>query len=90
MDPPSNTAARRCTVLASIAMQNMKEIHCSNSEINEKTLKFGYLILKVSKGVSAPLDFQPTLKAQSPLYSKIFPDTLSPANPWIIFLKPDT
>ena len=44
MDPLSNTAARRYTVLASIAMKNMIEIHRSISEINEKTLKFGHLI----------------------------------------------
>ena len=44
VDLLSNTAGRRCTVLASIAMQIKKEIHCSISEINEKTLKFGYLI----------------------------------------------
>ena len=37
MDPLSKTAARRCIVLASIAMENIKEIHCSISEINEKT-----------------------------------------------------
>ena len=40
VDPLSNIAARRCTVLASITMQNIKEIHCSISEINVKTLKF--------------------------------------------------
>ena len=44
VDLLSNIAARRCTVLASIAMQNIKEIHHSTSEINEKTLNFGYLI----------------------------------------------
>ena len=44
VDPLSDTAARRCTVLASIAMQNIKEINCSIPEINGKTLKFGYLI----------------------------------------------
>ena len=44
VDPLSNTAAKRCTVLASIAMQNIKEINCSISKINEKTLKVGYLI----------------------------------------------
>ena len=40
VDPLSNTAARRCTVLVSMAMQNIKEIHSKNG----KTLKFGYLI----------------------------------------------
>ena len=44
VDPLSNTGARCCTVLASIAMENIKEIHSSISEINKKTLKFGYLI----------------------------------------------
>ena len=44
VDPISNTAARPSTALASIAMQNIKEIDCSISEINEKTLKFGYVI----------------------------------------------
>ena len=44
VDPLSNTAARRCTVFASTAMQNIKEIHFSISEKNTKTLKFGYLI----------------------------------------------
>ena len=29
VNPLSNSAARCCTVLASIAMQNIKEIHCS-------------------------------------------------------------
>ena len=41
----SNAAARRCTVLASFAMQNIKEIHCSISEIDEKTLKFNPLLI---------------------------------------------
>ena len=44
VDQHSNTVARRCTELASIAMRNFKEIHCSISEINEKTLEIGYLI----------------------------------------------
>ena len=44
VDPLSNTAARCYTVLASIAMKNIREIHCSISEINEKTLKIGYLM----------------------------------------------
>ena len=44
VDPISNTAARPSTALASIAMQNIREIHCSISEKNAKTLKFGYLI----------------------------------------------
>ena len=42
VDPLSNTAVRRYTVLASIAMKNIIEIHCSISEISEKILKFGY------------------------------------------------
>ena len=41
VDTLSNTAARRCIVLASIAMQNIKEIQCSISEKNEQTLNFG-------------------------------------------------
>ena len=44
VDPISNTAARPSTALASIAMQNIREIHSSISEMNGKTLKIGYLI----------------------------------------------
>ena len=44
VDPLSNRGARSFTVLASMVMQNIKEIHCSIFEINENTLKFGYSI----------------------------------------------
>ena len=44
VDLLSNTAARCCSVLASIVMQNIKEIHCGISEMNEKKLNFGYVI----------------------------------------------
>ena len=52
MDPLSNTVARRCTELTSITMQNIKEIHCSISEIIEKTFKFEYLIPLLIPGLS--------------------------------------
>ena len=44
VDPLSNRGARSFTVLASMVMQNIKEIHCSIFEINENTLKLGYSI----------------------------------------------
>ena len=47
--------AKRSTVLASIAMQNIKEIHCSISQINEKTFKVGYTLLIPGLSILNPI-----------------------------------